>query len=120
MSRLQRLHEIVLDMRCDGYGDLRCPRAPTWAPRICVPHSLAGAMPPLRMMTDAHYCDFHRLQFNVQDHLTPAVKARFEAAAPLQRGNEFKCDFEKAYFDRVRINTPEYRAWLAKRMQLAG
>jgi|SRR5882672_8285870 len=110
----QRVHELILDMVCDAYGDgtvLKCGIAPSWAPRIIVPDRLFR-FDPIRIMTTLHYCDVHGFAFNVWDYLNDAMKARVETVARQKRGRDFACEFEHAKVERVRLNTPEYRAFL--------
>ena len=112
------MNEIVLGMVCDGNGPrFRCGLHPTWAPRVVVPPVAIGDPPgefrALRMMTALHYCDMHFAAFNVADFLDAARKRDFERVAAAKRGHGYRCDFEQARIERVRIDTPEYRAFIA-------
>jgi hypothetical protein len=112
----QRVHELILGMICDAYGEgaaLHCGQPPTWAPRVLVPDKLLS-FEPIRIMTTLHYCDSHGFAFNVWDYLNDAMKTKIEMAARQKRGPDFRCEFEHAKVERVRLNTPEYRAFLSQ------
>jgi hypothetical protein len=112
------MNEVVLGMVCDGNGAIfRCGLNPTWAPWVIVPAVTIGDPPrdyrPLRVMTAVHYCDAHFLGFDLAAYLDTAIRRRIEDLAARGRAVGFRCDFEAARVERMRIDTPEYRTFMA-------
>lgn len=117
----KRVHEFILGMVCDAYGEgnaLHCGVPPEWAPRIIVPDKF-HRFDPIRIMTTLHYCYAHSFCFNPWDYLNDAMKTRVEQVARQRRGPDFKCEFDMARVEHVRLNTPEYRAFLSQMVNAA-
>ena len=103
-------------MKCDQTG---CARPAVFAPEIFTPAEgrpqlhIATEYRPVRLMLRLTFCEQHVDVVKPHMVLNDQMKARIEEHAKKTRPADFKPDFDRAWIWYVRINSDEYRKFVA-------